>query len=149
VAAGLVAEAGQWPWSSYRAHAGLAPAPDWLDTDGLHGQRLGHTPAGAQDREEAAAAVGVAGEPADQWVGAVANCAQARSKFVNAFITIAVYAGYTSAEGRLNAESAIDGRWARAHAGALARGACRPRVGPFQFVARAKSLCRIGFVAPQ
>jgi putative transposase len=27
-----------WPWSSYRANAGLEPAPPWLDVDGL----LGH-----------------------------------------------------------------------------------------------------------
>lgn len=28
-----------WPWSSYRAHAGLAPPPPWLDSRALH-QRL-------------------------------------------------------------------------------------------------------------
>ncbi len=35
VAAGLVDCPTQWPWSSCRAHLGLAPVPDWLDADGL------------------------------------------------------------------------------------------------------------------
>ena len=54
VAAGMVAAAGDWPWSSYRAHVGAAPTPDWLDRDGLHGHLLGHSPAGARDRLRAA-----------------------------------------------------------------------------------------------
>lgn len=32
VRAGMVAAAGDWPWSSYRATAGLAPAQPWLTT---------------------------------------------------------------------------------------------------------------------
>ncbi len=35
VRAGMVADAADWPWSSYRATAGLAPAPDWLHVDAL------------------------------------------------------------------------------------------------------------------
>jgi REP element-mobilizing transposase RayT len=35
VAAGLVAHAGLWPWSSYRATMGLVPPPDWLQVDAL------------------------------------------------------------------------------------------------------------------
>lgn len=53
VAAGLVAEAGDWPWSSYRAHAGLVPAPAWLDTEALHGHLLGRAPASPVDHEQA------------------------------------------------------------------------------------------------
>ena len=41
VATGLVARAEEWPWSSCRAHVGLAATPPWLDTDGLHGYLLG------------------------------------------------------------------------------------------------------------
>ncbi len=41
VAAGLVAAAGDWAWSSFRAHVGLEPTPPWLDTDGLHAFLLG------------------------------------------------------------------------------------------------------------
>jgi hypothetical protein len=37
VAAGLVATAGEWAWSIYRAHVDETPAPDWLDTDHLLG----------------------------------------------------------------------------------------------------------------
>lgn len=33
VRAGLVASAGDWPWSSYRAVMGKAAAPDWLTVD--------------------------------------------------------------------------------------------------------------------
>jgi putative transposase len=33
VRAGMVDEAGAWPWSSYRATVGDSPSPDWLFTD--------------------------------------------------------------------------------------------------------------------
>jgi REP-associated tyrosine transposase len=35
VRAGMVAQPQQWPWSSYRAMVGKAPAPAWLATDTL------------------------------------------------------------------------------------------------------------------
>lgn len=54
VRARLCTLAADWPWSSYRAHAGLAVTPDWLDTDGLHGFLLGHDVGHAQDRQRAA-----------------------------------------------------------------------------------------------
>ena len=38
VRAGIVAQVQQWPWSSYRAMVGEAPAPAWLATDGLLAQ---------------------------------------------------------------------------------------------------------------
>lgn len=38
VRAGMVPDAGAWPWSSYRATAGLEPAPDWLTVTAI----LGH-----------------------------------------------------------------------------------------------------------
>lgn len=38
VRAGMTAEAGDWPWSSYRATIGEASAPKWLETDWLVGQ---------------------------------------------------------------------------------------------------------------
>jgi len=41
VRAGMVEHAGDWPWSSYRAHCGLAESLPWLDTPGLHGFVLG------------------------------------------------------------------------------------------------------------
>jgi putative transposase len=37
VRAGLVAHAGAWPWSSYRATAGLEPVPRWLHVDWILG----------------------------------------------------------------------------------------------------------------
>ena len=43
-----------WPWSSYRAHVGLEEAPDWLDTDGLHGYLLGRAVRTAAERRRAA-----------------------------------------------------------------------------------------------
>jgi putative transposase len=38
VRAGLVEQPGAWPWSSYRAMAGEAPAPTWLATEALLAQ---------------------------------------------------------------------------------------------------------------
>jgi Transposase and inactivated derivatives len=35
VRARMVAQPGEWPWSSYRATAGLEPSPDWLDCDSI------------------------------------------------------------------------------------------------------------------
>jgi putative transposase len=37
VRAGIVAQAGDWPWSSYRATAGLEPVPRWLHVDWIQG----------------------------------------------------------------------------------------------------------------
>ncbi|MCP5419013.1 MAG: transposase [Gammaproteobacteria bacterium] len=38
VRAGMVESPEEWPWSSYRAMIGKAPAPKWLAVDGLVGQ---------------------------------------------------------------------------------------------------------------
>jgi hypothetical protein len=38
VRAGMVADAGQWPWSSYAAMVGAAEPPPWLNTEWLLGQ---------------------------------------------------------------------------------------------------------------
>lgn len=54
MAAGLVASAGDRPWSSYRAHVLQAPTPGWLDSDGLHGYLLGRPARSAADRGAAA-----------------------------------------------------------------------------------------------
>lgn len=53
VAAGLVQAPADWPWSSCRAHLGLAPTPAWLDSDGLHGYLLGRTVVSVDDRRQA------------------------------------------------------------------------------------------------
>lgn len=53
VAAGLVDSAAAWPRSSCRVHLEQAPAPPWLDSDGLHGYLLGRPVASAADRREA------------------------------------------------------------------------------------------------
>jgi putative transposase len=55
VRAGIVSEASEWAWSSYRTHAGLADAPDWLDTAGLHGYLLGRVALTSADSRRAAA----------------------------------------------------------------------------------------------
>jgi putative transposase len=47
--AGLADDPAAWPWSSYRAHMGLAEPPAWLDTAGLHAYLIGHHPASAAD----------------------------------------------------------------------------------------------------
>lgn len=38
VRAAMVPDAGDWPWSSYRAMVGQEPAPAWLETDWVLGQ---------------------------------------------------------------------------------------------------------------
>jgi len=55
VAAGLVARAADWPWSSYQAHIGQVSTPDWLDSAGLHGYLLGRPVANTRDSASAAA----------------------------------------------------------------------------------------------
>ena len=54
VAAGLVATADEWAWSSDRAHVYVAPTPSWLDSDGLHGCLSGRSVASERDRARAA-----------------------------------------------------------------------------------------------
>ena len=53
VAAAIVSAAGDWPWSSYRAHVGEAPTPPWLNSDGLHGHMLGRNAVSAADHKRA------------------------------------------------------------------------------------------------
>lgn len=48
VRAHMVPAPGDWPWSSYRAHTGTAPAPPWLDTATVLGLVAG--PAGYAER---------------------------------------------------------------------------------------------------
>ena len=61
VRAGLVASAEQWPWSSYRATAGLEPAPPWLSIAGVL-ERFSPDPnrAGLRFQEFVLAGVGAA-----------------------------------------------------------------------------------------
>jgi putative transposase len=54
VAAGIVAQPQDWPWSSCRAHLGLEGTPPWLDTDGLHGYLLAREPKTSKDQQHAA-----------------------------------------------------------------------------------------------
>ncbi len=54
VAAGLVAAARDWQWSSCRAHIGDEVAPPWLDHDGLLGHLLGRPVKSKADRTKAA-----------------------------------------------------------------------------------------------
>ena len=49
VRAGMVAYVTDYAWSSYRATAGLAPAPEWLRVDWMRAQ-FGKTAAVAQCR---------------------------------------------------------------------------------------------------
>lgn len=53
VRAGTTRKPHTWPWSSYRAHAGLEPAREWLDVDGLHGYVLGRPVRSASERHRA------------------------------------------------------------------------------------------------
>lgn len=54
VRAGIKRKPQTWPWSSYRAHAGLEATPEWLDSDGLHGYVVGRPVHSDADRRRAA-----------------------------------------------------------------------------------------------
>jgi putative transposase len=74
VAAGLVDAAADWPWSSCRAHLGLAAAPAWLDTPGVLAAVAGHPLHDADDWPAARAAYAQAvGQPVPDgfWAGAL------------------------------------------------------------------------------
>jgi hypothetical protein len=51
----MVSYAGDWAWSSYRAHVGLALPPPWLDVEGLHSFILGCPARSRAQRKRAAA----------------------------------------------------------------------------------------------
>jgi putative transposase len=55
VRARLVKMPGAWAWSSYPAHVGQAPGPEWLDTPALHGYLLGRPARTVADHHRAAA----------------------------------------------------------------------------------------------
>lgn len=68
----LARSVAEWPWSSYRAHAGLEPVPPWLDADGLHGFVLGRPVSTPAERRRAAERYArlLAAEPdLDLWTG--------------------------------------------------------------------------------
>jgi REP element-mobilizing transposase RayT len=70
VRAGLVESAQAWPWSSYRANAGLVQMPGWLATETLHGHLLGRDVATEVDRRQAErlhAQTVAAGRDTDLW----------------------------------------------------------------------------------
>jgi REP element-mobilizing transposase RayT len=54
VRAGMVSAPQQWPWSSYSAHVGIAPAPPWLDIGAVQAAMLGAPAATAAQRRSAA-----------------------------------------------------------------------------------------------
>ncbi len=69
---GLVAKLEQWPWSSFRVHAGLDSPPPWLDAIGLWSYVIGREARSAADQRRAAERYTklIAKEPALQlWPG--------------------------------------------------------------------------------
>lgn len=50
---GLAPSPAAWRWSSLQAHAGLVPAPSWLEVEGLWTNVLGRMPQNAADRRKA------------------------------------------------------------------------------------------------
>ena len=54
VRAHMVQDPASWAWSSYKAHIGQAPVPEWLDTPSLYNFMLGRTVKTAADRRRAA-----------------------------------------------------------------------------------------------
>lgn len=54
VRAGIVDAPADWPWSSYKAHAGMIRHPQWLATNELRGHMLGREIKTIDDEREAA-----------------------------------------------------------------------------------------------
>lgn len=54
VRARMVRAPQDWPWSSYRVHAGQVQCPPWLDGAAVHAAMLGREPATAAQRRQAA-----------------------------------------------------------------------------------------------
>ena len=71
VRAGVVGDAQAWPWSSYRATAGVEPAPSWLSTSWLLASFDDSSPRRAQKRYSAFVAEGIEGSyrPWEQVIG--------------------------------------------------------------------------------
>ena len=72
VRAGLVDAAADWPWSSYRTHAGMVPVARWLATGEVHGHLLGRDATTEEDQRRAArlyAATFADGTGVDLWNG--------------------------------------------------------------------------------
>ena len=69
LAAKLVRDVANWPWSSYGVHVGRVAAPDWLDVHTLQGMLLQRQPKGAADHRRAATLYAqlVADEAASPW----------------------------------------------------------------------------------
>jgi len=70
VAAGLVVNAADWPWSSCRHHMALAEGPAWLDSQAVWQLLLGHSVEDAAARKHAGAVYAgliAAPAPADFW----------------------------------------------------------------------------------
>lgn len=66
VRAGLARSAAAWPWSSYRATAGLVEAPEWLETDWTL-EQFGRRPAEARRRYAAFVADGRGAAAYEPW----------------------------------------------------------------------------------
>jgi REP element-mobilizing transposase RayT len=76
VRARIIRDPGKWQWSSYRAHAGLASPPAWLDTAAVHGYLLGRDVRSGADRRQASAryvALVAAGKGVKLWEDALAR----------------------------------------------------------------------------
>jgi REP element-mobilizing transposase RayT len=132
VRAGLVARAGDWAWSSYRAHIGVTPSPEWLDTAGLHGYVLGREPRGAADQRRAAAryeALVEAGRDVSLWDAGLRTTAlpgRRRLRFAHARVSGALPHEHCRGSEGAASTSALDaaavaGRVPHARTGDLAR----------------------------
>ena len=76
VRARMVRDAAKWPWSSYRAHIGLAVPPPWLDTSTIHSYLLGRDVKSAAARQKAGtsyAALVAAGKGVKLWEESLAQ----------------------------------------------------------------------------
>jgi putative transposase len=97
VAAGMVRAAGDWAWSSYRAHVGLVTAPGWLDSDGLHAHLLGQPVRTKAERQRAI----------QRYVAMVAKDELADASFWRTALRGQIYLGDEAFEARMQAQAVL------------------------------------------
>lgn len=98
--AAMVAAAGDWPWSSYRAHTGQAAAPAWLGSHELWGYLLGRdaeSPADCAQAQRAYAELVAAGQGATLWDGLNRQIYLGDDQFVDRMLEVALPSAKRSA----------------------------------------------------
>jgi putative transposase len=97
VAASMMHAAGDWAWSSYRAHVGQVATPEWLDSDGLHAYLMGQAIATESQRQRAQ----------QRYATLVAKHESGDSSFWRTSLRGQIYLGDEDFEARMQAQARV------------------------------------------